>query len=79
MSEIYFYLILLNNLDVLRKGLDLFSENYEYFFILGSINIEFSAYCESCSLNSLVKEPTCFENPENPSCINLILTNSPNS
>ena len=26
-----------------------------------------------------LKEPTCFKNPENPSCINLILTNKPRS
>ena len=32
-------------------------------------------FCESYGLRSLVKEPTCFKNPENPSCIDLILTN----
>ena len=26
---------------------------------------------------NLVKEPTCFKNPENPTCIDLILTNKP--
>ena len=30
-----------------------------------------------CDLRSLVKEPTYFKNPENPSCIGLILTNKP--
>ena len=33
----------------------------------------------SYSLNSLIKQPTCFENPENPGCIDLILTNKPRS
>ena len=36
-------------------------------------------FCENYDLRSLVKEPTCFKNPENPSCIDLILTNKPRS
>ena len=28
-------------------------------------------------LQNLIQEPTCFENPENPTCIDLILTNKP--
>ena len=28
-------------------------------------------------LKSLTKQPTCFKNPENPSCIDLFLTNRP--
>ena len=31
------------------------------------------------TFKSLIKDPTCFKNPENPSCIDLILTNSPYS
>ena len=31
------------------------------------------------NLKSLVKQKTCFKNPDNPSCIDLILTNSPRS
>ena len=31
------------------------------------------------SLNSLIKQPTCFKNPENPTCIGMILTNKPRS
>ena len=29
------------------------------------------------NFKNLVKEPTCFKNIENPSCIDLILTNKP--
>ena len=36
-------------------------------------------FCESYALYSLIKEPTCYKNPQNPSCIDLILTNSPYS
>ena len=34
-------------------------------------------FCNSYSLHSLIKQPTCFKNPKNPSCIDLILTNKP--
>ena len=33
-------------------------------------------FCKSYNLKSLVRVPTCFKNPENLSCIDLILTNS---
>ena len=36
-------------------------------------------FCKSYSFNSLIKQPTCFKNPENSSCIDLILTNKPRS
>ena len=32
-------------------------------------------FCQSYNLKSLVHQPTCFKNPSNPSCIDLILTN----
>ena len=38
-----------------------------------------SNFCESYNLSSLIKESTCYKNPENPSSIDLILTNSPHS
>ena len=36
-------------------------------------------FCESYTLSSLIKKPTCYKNPQNPSYIDLILTNSPYS
>ena len=32
-------------------------------------------FCNSYCLTSLIKQPTCFKNPEKPNCIDLILTN----
>ena len=32
-------------------------------------------FMETYNLTNLVKEPTCYKNPLNPSCIDLILTN----
>ena len=34
-----------------------------------------SCFCGSYSLKSLIKNPTCFKKPDNPICIDLILTN----
>ena len=34
-------------------------------------------FAEIYKLWNLIKEPTCFKNPENPACIDLILTNKP--
>ena len=38
-----------------------------------------SEFISVYSLRNLVKQKTCFKNPENPSCIDLILANSPRS
>ena len=36
-------------------------------------------FCKSYCLESLIKQPACFKNPEKPSYIDLILTNRPQS
>jgi len=36
-------------------------------------------FLENYNLKNLVKEPTCYKNPQNPSCIDLILTNKSNN
>ena len=35
------------------------------------------SFCESYNLKSLIKQPTCYKNPDKPTCIDLILTNFP--
>ena len=35
------------------------------------------SFCENCNLKSLIKQPTCYKNPNKPTCIDLILTNVP--
>ena len=35
-----------------------------------------SGFCDIFGLKSLIKDATCYKNPENPSSIDLILTNS---
>ena len=72
-SDEYF----LNNLD---KALDTYSR-YNKVLLMGDFNtqtseqrIEFFLY--TCELCNLVKEKTCFKNMQNPSCIDLLLTNN---
>ena len=38
-----------------------------------------SSFCDTFDLTSLIKEPTCYKNLDNSSCIDLILTNKPSS
>ena len=73
-----------NHLECLSKELDLKSVNYENLLIFGDFNSEPSEDCMkqyigTYNLHSLISVPTCFKNPENPSCIDLILTNRPTS
>ena len=56
------------------------SSPYENTILLEGFNCELkeetpSTFCEVYNLKNLMKEPTCFENPENPTIIDLILTN----
>ena len=34
-------------------------------------------FCENYNLKSLIKQPTCYKNPDKLPCIDLILTNVP--
>ena len=52
--------------------------------ILGDFNIEvddqnMKNFCDSYSLTSLIKHPTCYKNPSHLKYIDLILTNVPRS
>ena len=57
----------------------------EKYWIYANENIPQFAYCRSfqfCGtyhLHNLIKDPTCFKNPDKPSCIDLLLTNFPKS
>ena len=69
-----------NHLEIISKALDAFSTKYENIILLGDFNVcvddeTMGNFCNSYNLNSLIKQRTCFKNPKNPSCIDLILTN----
>ena len=73
-----------NHLDKLGNFLTTASIKYDKILLIGDLNSEANenSMIEFCHVNSfkhLIKSPTCFKNPNNPSCIDIILTNSPNS
>ena len=43
----------------------------------GPENTYIKTFCNNFDLTNLIKEPTCFKNPKNLSCIDLILSNKP--
>ena len=64
--------------------LDSHFSTYEKVLILGEFKVEvydqnMKTFCDSYSLTSLIKKPTCYKNPSHPKCIDLILTNVPRS
>ena len=55
---------------------------YEHFLVLEYFNVcvevrSMSEFRDTYNLKSLIRELTCYKNPENPSCIDLVLTNRP--
>ena len=36
-------------------------------------------FCSNYNLTSMINKPTCYNNPDKPTCIDLILTNYPGS
>ena len=70
----------LNNIG---KALDTLLGNYDNILLLGDFNSTqdeqcMRDFCEIYSLENLIKEPTCFKNPNNPSSIDVMLTNRKN-
>ena len=71
-----------NHLKSIGGQLDDLCLKYEHFILIGDFNSEMcedamEMFCSIYNLKNLVKEPTCFKNVDNPSCIDRILTNKP--
>ena len=71
-------------LDHVSKNLDKIMANYDNLVILGDLNstmcnVPMKNFCELYNLENSIKDPTCYKNPNNPSSIDVILTNSKNS
>ena len=67
-------------MENLTKSLALYSSNYKNLILSGDFNVSIdnsymAGLCDTYDLGSLLIEPTCYKTPENPTCINLILTN----
>ena len=73
-----------NQLAELSKNTNLYLTKYDHLLFLGDFNagVEDSSvenFCSSYNFTSMINRPTCFKNSENPSCIDLMLTNCPRS
>ena len=73
-----------NHMNELGKALDIYLHKYDHILLVGDFNSEISEisihdFCNVYNLESLSSTPTCFKNAENPSCIDLLLTNTKNN
>ena len=62
------------------QGIDVYTKSYDKFLLIGDFNAEegeavMENFMELYDLGNLVKEKTCFKSVENPSCVDLFLTN----
>ena len=60
-----------------------YSKDYENILLMGDYNVEIAetnilSFCKIYHLTDIIKQPTCFKNPSNPSYIDLLLTNNAN-
>ena len=66
------------------KILDNFSIKYDHFVLLGDFNVQenetiLSEFLNAYNAKNIVKNKTCFKSIENPSCVDLIITDKPGS
>ena len=69
------------HLKEIGKNLDIYSSRYDNFILLGDLNVEpkeqpVKDFCQVYNFKNIIRENTCFKNRENPSCIDLFITNS---
>ena len=72
---------IVNHVKNISTGLDQFSATYNNLILLGDFNVEpeevnMLDFLNIYNLKNLVKQKACYKNLENPSCIDLIITNS---
>ena len=68
------------HLSFLSKNLDSLSAKYSHFLLMGDLNSEMSdhhleEFCANYCLKNLITQPTCYKNLNNPSCIDVMITN----
>ena len=70
----------MSHLHVIRTALDYLSKKYDNFILFGDFNKEpeeknMLNFLNTYHLKNIVKQKTCFKNPDRPSWIDLIPTN----
>ena len=73
-----------SHIQEISNGIDAYCKKYENILITGDFNVDVKEvslhlFCNQYKLKSLNKDPTCYKNIDNPSCIDLFLTNSAKS
>ena len=73
-----------SHIQEISNGIDAYCKNYENILIMGDFNVDVKEvslhlFCNQYKLKSLNKDATCYKNIDNPSCIDLLLTNSAKS
>ena len=69
-------------LEYISKEINSHSSKYDNFLLLGDFNSEpteeaMKSFCRIYNFKNLLDKPTCYKNPTNPSCVDLIITNKP--
>ena len=70
-------------LSHVSNALDRFIVNYDNIILIGDLNTTMcnetlKDFCQTYSLHNLINEHTCYKNANNPSSIDVILTNRKN-
>ena len=73
-----------SHIQEISNGIDAYCRKYENILILGDFNVDVKKvslhlFCNQYKLKLLNKDPTCYKNIDNPSCIDPLLTNSAKS
>ena len=68
-------------LSEVSEQLDNFMQNYENFMLIGDFNSEVTEspmidFTNMYNLKNLISDPTCFKNPDRPTSIDVMLTNT---
>ena len=76
--------LITNYLNEVGFHIDKLLGNFDNLILIGDFNSEMEEekmkdFCETYNLQNLIKEPTCFKSAENPTSIDVILTNKSNS
>ena len=58
----------------MKNAIDVSSKSYENIILIVDFNVEISdshmdSFCAIYRLKNMIKEPTCYKNPEKPTCI----------